>query len=165
MIDEKRRLISFDEVDRGLSEEQVADESRRCLTCGCQKSESCLMREYATEYQVDPYRFVGERRGFSQDTTHPEIIYEPGKCIMCDACVRIAAEAGEELGLAPLGRGFQVAVGIPFGKPLAEGLKKAAQRAAQSCPTGALALRSGRSCDLGLCASCSTDEQVTLDVD
>jgi len=165
MIDDQRRLTSFDEVDRGLSEEQVAAESRRCLTCGCRKSETCLMREYATEYRVDPYRFVGERRGFSQDTTHPEIIYEPGKCIMCDACVRIAAEAGEEFGLAPLGRGFQVAVGIPFGKPLAEGLKKAALRAAQACPTGALALRSGRSCDLGLCASCSVDDQVTLDLD
>jgi formate dehydrogenase major subunit len=161
----QERISSFAEVERGLSELQVAKESKRCMTCGCRKSENCVMRQLATEYQVDPYRFVGERRSFSQDTTHPEIIYEPGKCIMCDACVRIAAEAGEELGIAPIGRGFQVAVGVPFGKPLSEGLKSAAQRAAQACPTGALALRSNRSCDLGLCSSCPSDDMVGLDID
>jgi len=123
------------------------------------------MRQLATEYGVDPYHFGGERRKFSQDVSHPDIIYEPGKCIMCDACVRIAAEAGEEVGMSPLGRGFQVAVGVPFGKPLSEGLKKAAQRAAQVCPTGALALRSGRSCELGLCGTCSEKDSVVLELD
>jgi formate dehydrogenase major subunit len=164
-ITAERRLSTFDEVDCGLSEVQVVAESRRCLTCGCRKAGSCVMRKFATEYQVDPYRFGGERRRFLQDTTHPEIIYEPGKCIMCDACVRIAAEAGEALGVAPVGRGFQVAIGVPFGRPLSEGLKKAAQRAAQVCPTGALALRSGRSCELGLCGSCPDQDPVVLDFD
>ena len=45
-----------------------------------------------------PRRFAGARRRFSQDVSHPEIVYEPGKCISCDACVRIAAAAGEPLG-------------------------------------------------------------------
>ena len=40
-----------------------------------------------------PRRFAGARRRFSQDVSHPEIVYEPGKCISCDACVRIAAAA------------------------------------------------------------------------
>ena len=58
------------------------------------------MRSLATEYEVDVYRFSGARRRFSQDLSHPDIIYEPGKCISCDACVRIAAAASERLGLA-----------------------------------------------------------------
>jgi NADH dehydrogenase/NADH:ubiquinone oxidoreductase subunit G len=66
--------------------------------------------------------------------------------------VRIAAEAGEEVGLAMIGRGFDVAVGVPFGRPLSEGLRAAAKRCAEACPTGALALRTARSCDqCGLC--------------
>jgi NADH dehydrogenase/NADH:ubiquinone oxidoreductase subunit G len=93
------------------------------------------------------YRFAGQRRRFSQDLSHPEIVYEPGKCISCDACVRIAAAASEELGLATIGRGFDVAVAVPFGKPLSEGLRHAAQRCAAACPTGALALRTARACD------------------
>jgi formate dehydrogenase major subunit len=152
-IDSDRRLASFDEVISGLSETDAATESRRCLTCGCRKADGCLVRRYATDYQADPYRFAGERRQFERDVTHPEIIYEPGKCILCDACVRIAAEAGEKLGVTTIGRGFNVSMAVPFGQPLSEGLKQAARRAAEACPTGALALRSERSCDLETCAA------------
>jgi formate dehydrogenase major subunit len=143
----ERRLASFDEVEQGLADSDAAREARRCLSCGCRKADCCLVRSLATEYDVDVYRFTGQRRRFSQDVSHPEIVYEPGKCISCDACVRIAAAAGEELGLAAIGRGFDVAVAVPFGRPLSEGLLHAAQRCAAACPTGALALRTARSCD------------------
>ena len=95
----------------------------------------------------------GRRRRFARDDSHPEVVYEPGKCIMCDACVRIAAEATEELGVSITGRGFDVSVAVPFGRPLSEGLREAARRCAEACPTGALALRTARSCDLS-CKSC-----------
>jgi NADPH-dependent glutamate synthase beta subunit-like oxidoreductase/ferredoxin len=143
----ERRLAGFDEVEEALPDAEVAREARRCLSCGCRKADCCLVRSLATEYGVDVYRFAGQRRRFSQDLSHPEIVYEPGKCISCDACVRIAAAAGEELGLATIGRGFDVAVAVPFGKPLSEGLRHAAQRCAAACPTGALALRTARACD------------------
>jgi formate dehydrogenase major subunit len=143
----ERRLSSFDEVTEALPDADAAREARRCLTCGCRKADCCLVRSLATEYGVDMYRFAGQRRRFSQDLSHPEIVYEPGKCISCDACVRIAAAASEELGLATIGRGFDVAVAVPFGKPLSEGLRHAAQRCAAACPTGALALRTARACD------------------
>jgi formate dehydrogenase major subunit len=142
-----RRRGSFDEVDRGLTAEAAAHEARRCLTCGCRKADCCQVRSLATEYQADVYRYAGQRRRFTQDNSHPEIVYEPGKCIACDACVRIAAAAGETLGLAMIGRGFDVTVAVPFGRPLSEGLRQAAKRCADACPTGALALRTARSCD------------------
>jgi formate dehydrogenase major subunit len=142
-----QRVTTFDEVEHGLPPDDAAREARRCLSCGCRKQDCCRIRSLATEYNVDVYRFAGARRRFSQDLSHPEIIYEPGKCISCDACVRIAAAAGEPLGLAMIGRGFDVTVAVPFGKPLAEGLRHAAQRCAEACPTGALALRTARSCD------------------
>lgn len=83
------------------------------LTCGCRKADGCALRQYSTEYGSQPYRFLGSRRRFDQDTSHPDIIYEPGKCIMCDACVRIAGGAGESLGLSTIGRGFDVSVAVP----------------------------------------------------
>jgi NADPH-dependent glutamate synthase beta subunit-like oxidoreductase/ferredoxin len=144
----ERRVTSFDEVEQALPLADAVREARRCLSCGCRKADCCLVRSLATEYDVDVYRFAGQRRRFSQDLSHPEIVYEPGKCISCNACVRIAAAAGEELGLAMIGRGFDVAVAVPFGRPLSEGLRHAAQRCAAACPTGALALRTARSCDV-----------------
>ena len=143
----ERRMRSFNNVERGLSDEDAVREARRCLTCGCRKADCCLVRTLATEYGADVYRFAGARRRFSQDLSHPEVIYEPGKCICCDACVRIAAAADENPGLAMIGRGFDVAVAVPFGQPLSIGLRKVARECAESCPTGALALRTARSCD------------------
>ncbi len=143
----ERRVTSFDEVETGLPASETAREARRCLSCGCRKQDCCTIRSLATEYAADLYRFSGARRRFSQDLSHPEIVYEPGKCISCDACVRIAAASGEILGLALMGRGFDVRVGVPFGGSLADGLRQAAQRCAEACPTGALALRTARSCE------------------
>jgi NADPH-dependent glutamate synthase beta subunit-like oxidoreductase len=147
----ERRRTSFAEVEAGLADSDATREARRCLTCGCRKVDCCLVRSLATEYEADVYRFAGARRRFSQDLSHPDIIYEPGKCIGCDACVRIAAAAGEPLGLAMVGRGFDVTVAVPFGASLAQGLTEEAKKVAAACPTGALALRSDRSCDLVAC--------------
>ncbi len=137
---EKRRT-TFEEVELGFPPETAAREARRCLGCGCGKAIPCRLRQYATDYGVDPQRFVGEHRHFAREASHPEIIFEPGKCILCGACVQVAAQAGEALGVSFVGRGFQVAVAVPFGKPMAEALRKSARRAAEVCPTGAIMLK------------------------
>ena len=144
----ERRLGSFEEIDQGLGDDQARREARRCLSCGCAKAAGCGLRRWATVYLADPYRFLGRRRRFARDDSHPVVAYEPGKCIMCDACVRIAAEAGEELGVSIIGRGFDVSVAVPFDAALADGLRHAARRCAEACPTGAIAVRAGRACDL-----------------
>jgi formate dehydrogenase major subunit len=151
------RLRTFQELDPVLSDEQARREALRCLSCGCAKAAGCGLRRWATAYLADPYRFLGRRRRFERDSSHPEVVYEPGKCIMCDACVRIAAEAGEELGLSITGRGFDVSVAVPFGAPLSDGLRRVARRCAEACPTGAIALRSARACDLAGCGGCPVE--------
>jgi formate dehydrogenase major subunit len=153
----EERLSSFGEIDQGLGDDQARREALRCLSCGCAKAGGCGLRRWATMYLADPYRFLGRRRRFERDSSHPEIVYEPGKCIMCDACVRIAAQAGEELGVSIMGRGFDVSVAVPFGSPLSDGLRHAARRCAEACPTGALALRSTRACDLTGCGGCPVE--------
>jgi formate dehydrogenase major subunit len=139
----ERRRTTFEEVEQGLPLLEAVEEASRCMSCGCVKETSCRLRRLATEYGADPLRFEGARRGFQRDVSHREVVYEPGKCILCDACVKAAAEEGEELGLSIVGRGFLAAVGVPFGGTLAEGLQTAAaaRRAAEVCPTGAIALR------------------------
>jgi formate dehydrogenase major subunit len=142
----ERRVTTFEEVEGRLPAASALVEARRCMSCGCRKSACCTIRSLATEYGADVDRFAGERRRFAQDTSHPDIVYEPGKCISCDACVRIAAAEGEPFGLAMVGRGFDVRVATPFGKPLAEALTRSARRCAHACPTGALSIKTERAC-------------------
>lgn len=136
-----QRRTTFEEVELGFTLETATRESRRCLTCGCGKAIFCRLRQLATEYGVDPARFAGKRRPFTRDTSHPDIIFEPGKCILCGTCMEVARQAGEELGVSFVGRGFEVAVAATFSTPMAEALGKSAKRAAEVCPTGAIMLK------------------------
>lgn len=137
----ERRIEPTGGKENGFSPEEARREAARCLHCDCRKAEGCKLRRYAVEYEANPNHFKGERREFAMDDTHPLVVFEPGKCIACGVCVRIAAEQGEHLGMSFAGRGFAVRMAVPFGESLAEGLKTAARACAESCPTGALTLK------------------------
>ena len=127
--------------DGGFTGEEACAESLRCLHCDCRKLDTCLLRQHAQACDARPSRYKADRRRFVQQTQHPDVIYEPGKCIDCGICIQIAAQAGEKLGLAFVGRGFDVRVAVPFEESLAEGLKVVAAQCVQACPTGALAFK------------------------
>ena len=141
----------------GLTHEQAESESARCLHCDCLKAESCKLRLYAQEYEARPSRYKNQktedRRQKTEDRVQraencpassvvcpPSSVlrYEPGKCIKCGLCIKIAAAASERPGLTFVGRGFDVRVAVPFDVQLSEALKTAAQQCAAACPTGAL---------------------------
>ena len=123
----------------GFADEQARVEAGRCLHCDCRKSDNCRLREHSDGYGARPGRYKGDRRSFVQQLQHPEVIYEPGKCIDCGLCIQIAAGEGERLGLAFVGRGFDVRVAVPFDYSMAQALEHAAAKCVAACPTGALA--------------------------
>lgn len=125
----------------GFSRHEARAESLRCLGCDCRKTDRCLLRRHAETYDAKQTRYKAQRGVFVQQTQHPDVIYEPGKCIDCGICIQIASAHGEKLGLTFVGRGFDVRVAVPFGESLAEGLKTAAAECVRACPTGALAFK------------------------
>ena len=126
-----------------LNDEEARTESLRCLRCDCRKPNACQLRQYAQTFGAKQTRYKSDRRPFVQLTQHPDVIYEPGKCIDCGICIQTAAQAGERLGLTFVGRGFDVRVAVPFEATLAEGLREAAGQCVAACPTGALAFKDG----------------------
>ena len=113
-------------------------EAARCLHCDCRSSGNCLLQHYAQVYGADANRFRSERRPFEQQLQPGGVIFEPGKCILCGICVKLAEMAAEPLGLTFIGRGFDVRVAAPFDRPIAEGLRTVAEECVRHCPTGAL---------------------------
>lgn len=122
--------------DRDLPVEQ---EAALCLGCGCLQHRDCQLNVVAAQLRVPPARIAGQRRPLLRDASHPLVVLEAHKCVLCQACVAVAD--GE---LAMTGRGYATRPAAAFGLPLAEALSdSAALRAAAVCPTRALALQPG----------------------
>ena len=141
LLPPEQRYSGFEEVEMGLSDAQAAEEAGRCMQCDCTARDDCKLRLYATEYGAETGRFKGGRRLLERDTTHPEIVYEPGKCITCGLCVRLAEKGKESLGMSFTHRGFAVRTRVPLGRDLAQGLTHTAAQCVDACPTGALAFK------------------------
>ena len=127
--------------DGGFNSTEAVEQAARCLHCDCRALETCKLKHYSELYGANPNRFKGDRAEFRQDLRHSLLIHEPGKCINCGLCIEIASAAGEPLGLSFVGRGFDVRVGVPFDRSLAEALNSVAARVAEACPTAALVLK------------------------
>mgnify|MGYP002352667230 CR=1 FL=1 len=124
-----------------LSPEQAAAEAARCLHCDCRAARDCPLRIHGSEAGADAVKWRSKRPAFEHDLSHPDIIYEPGKCIACGLCIQVAEAAGEPLGNAFLGRGIAVRVAPPLRETLGKALGKSTAACVAACPTGALAWR------------------------
>ncbi|MEI7833251.1 MAG: hypothetical protein WCJ56_08650 [bacterium] len=109
------------------------------MKCDCLKVKSCAFRQVSAAYDADTAAFRGERREYRRELSHPEVVFEPGKCIACGRCMAITERAKEPLGLTFIGRGFTVRTAVPFNETLRAGLTKVALECADACPTAALA--------------------------
>lgn len=142
MLPVEQRINGFDEVELGYSAEQAFTESLRCLECGCSALYTCDLRRYATDYGADQVRYAGEVKRHRIDRTHPFIVLDQNKCILCGRCVRMCSEV---VGISAYGyvkRGFVTTI-----KPALEGSLLDTDCVScglciSTCPTGAVVGRS-----------------------
>jgi formate dehydrogenase major subunit len=136
--DPEERVRDFCQVELGLSEAQAKAETARCMECGCKSVLDCELRKHATDYGIDVARFAGEVRKHRIDRTHPLVILDPNKCILCGRCVRVCADIVGISVLGFVGRGFNTVVKPAAGKPLGESACIACGACAEHCPTGSI---------------------------
>ena len=123
-----------------VSLEAASAEALRCLDCGCTRERTCSLRRLAEEWGADGRRFSGETTpAFERVRGRGGLSFEPGKCVRCGICVRIAARGGDQPGLAFTGRGAEARVRVPFGGDIGGALPATASECVARCPTGALA--------------------------
>ena len=132
---------NFDEVEKGFSRLTAIEEAKRCLECGCADMQECKLRDYATVYDVMVQRFMGEVKQHPIDDSHPFLVRDQSKCVMCGRCVRMCLEV---VGAAALGfvyRGFNAIVAPTMEKPYPESPCVSCGACIETCPVGALTER------------------------
>lgn len=166
---EDRRSMDV-EVALPIDAAQCADESSRCLSCGCVRYDDCDLRLLCEEYGIDMDRFRGKTARERVDESHELMVYDANKCILCGKCVRVCTMILEKPALGFVGRGFDTRVRPSMDLPLAETMCTGCGNCADACPTAAVSFKfpwPGRAClphtdREGFCEICSLRCPVTF---
>ena len=109
----------------------------------CAANGVCELQTIARHLRVKlkTKRFKKLLRELPIDSSSPELVYDPNKCVLCGRCVWICRE---RLGIGVLGfahRGFKRVVTTFGDAPVGESGCTGCAECARACPTGALTLR------------------------
>jgi formate dehydrogenase major subunit len=132
------RINNFNEVELGFSCAQSLNETQRCLECGCPEYDDCILRKYASDYNIDISKYIGEVKKYKIDSRHPYITLDPNKCINCGICVRTCSEILKVSAIDFVYRGFKTIVKPAMEKELLETNCIACGNCIDNCPTGAI---------------------------
>ena len=135
------RISSANLISEGYTREEAILEAKRCLHCDCRDIENCKLRDLSGKYHANQRRYTGHVRKVMTKHFAHSIVYEPLKCIKCGICVRMTSKYQEKYGFSYIGRGFDVAIGVPFNESVEIGLAETAEKVANACPTGALSVK------------------------
>ena len=103
----------------------------------------CELQKIARHLQVKlkPKRFKKLLRELPIDSSSPELVYDPNKCVLCGRCIWICRH---RLGIGSLGfahRGFSRVLTTFGDAPIGESGCTGCTECALACPTGALTLK------------------------
>ncbi len=132
------RKYNFNEVNLGLSEEEAIKDAMRCLECGCHDFFECKLYNYANQYDVEPEKFEGEVHYREDDDSHPFIVRNTDKCILCGLCVRVCDQVMDNGALGLVDRGFDTIVKPALDLKLSQTSCISCGQCVSVCPVGAI---------------------------
>ena len=108
----------------------------------CEKSGNCQLQALAYEYEMMSPHFVEFFPNREIDASHPDVLLERNRCIMCERCVRASRDIDNKsvFGIAGRGGKATLIVNSPTGK-LVDSNFAVTDRAATICPVGAIIVK------------------------
>ena len=107
----------------------------------CEKSGNCELQALAYRLGMDRVRFPFLWPKKDVDASHPDLIHDPSRCILCTRCVRASKEVDHKGVLGVKGRGIDSDITVNIDGRLGDTDITADDAAIQVCPTGSLCKR------------------------
>jgi [NiFe] hydrogenase diaphorase moiety small subunit len=104
----------------------------------CEKSGSCELQALAYRFGILAPRFEFQFPRRDVDASHPDIMIDHNRCILCGRCVRASRDLDHKAVFGFVGRGSHKKIAVSSGARLHDTDVDVTDRALDVCPVGAL---------------------------
>jgi [NiFe] hydrogenase diaphorase moiety small subunit len=104
----------------------------------CEKSGNCELQALAYRFGITAPQYPFQFPEKDVDASHPDIMLDHNRCIMCARCVRASQELDDKNVFQSIGRGFDRKIGVNGEKMLGDTDMAVTDRAAELCPVGCI---------------------------
>ncbi len=111
-----------------------------CLLCGETRIArgKCELQTLVREFGIESVPYPVNRKALPVDDSHPVIIKDPNKCVLCGRCIRACAEVAGRHNLSLGNRGRETVIASGANEPMNETACAGCLACVMACPTGAL---------------------------
>lgn len=121
---------------RLLLELLLVEGNHFCMSC--EKSGGCELQALCYRLGVAAPRFPHQFPARAVDASHPDILIDHNRCILCARCVRTSRDLDGKEVFGFVGRGARKRLAVSSGARLADTQADARDAALDACPVGAL---------------------------
>jgi [NiFe] hydrogenase diaphorase moiety small subunit len=104
----------------------------------CEKSGNCELQALAYRFGITAPQYPFQFPEKDVDASHPDIMLDHNRCIMCARCVRASQELDDKNVFQSISRGFDRKIGVNGEKMLGDTDMAVTDRAAELCPVGCI---------------------------
>ncbi|MCF7848457.1 MAG: (2Fe-2S)-binding protein [Kiritimatiellales bacterium] len=104
----------------------------------CEKSGNCELQALAYRFGITAPQYPFQFPEKDVDASHPDILLDHNRCIMCARCVRASQELDGKNVFQSIGRGFDRKIGVNGEKALGDTDMDVNDKAADICPVGCI---------------------------
>ena len=104
----------------------------------CEKSGNCELQAMGYRMGIDVPRFPFLFPKRDVDASHPDILVDHNRCILCARCIRTSRDVDGKQVFDFVGRGVNKRVAVRTGTRLADSDADVSDAAVEACPVGAL---------------------------